>query len=264
MVVVVSIVAVVASLSATTAVLAAYAATPPDIVRTKDGGMMRGTIIESIPNERVDIMLSNGESRTIPMTDVVYAGTASADPGAAPPVTARPPPARKTASRPATIRLELKTDQAGLTFHRKLGTSQGYASGGFGGGTEVVTTHLEQVCSAPCAVELPRGSYEFGLSLEGSRVLETGTEFELNGDTRLHGRVESRTGIRVAGWLTIAASIVVGAVVAVYDRQRECDAADICRDRYPYMAPGIIIIAGGGALGAYMALQSDRARIDIR
>ena len=256
-----------AGLPATAPVMAADAAPPPDIVRTKDGGMMRGTIIESVPNQRVDIMLPNGQTRTVTMTDIVYAGPASADPSAAPPVAAPSPPSPKASSGPIihapTVRIELKGDQDGLTFHQMNGSSRGFARGGLAG-TEIETTHHQRLCSVPCEVELPRGTYQFGLTLGGSRVLETGAEFALNGNARLHGRIESRGGVRLTGWMIIASAIVVGAIVAVHDRHKECNAADICDDRFPYALPGLGIMAVGGGLGAYMAVQSDRAEIDIR
>jgi hypothetical protein len=128
-------------------------APPPDIIRTKDGGMLRGTIVEKVPNDHVEILLPNGQSRTVPMADVDYAGPTAGDTGAAPQAPAPPPPAplpaqqsddeetpRATSgSLPATTigagtaRLRLTSDQEGLTFHRKTGTSQGTGTGWYGG-----------------------------------------------------------------------------------------------------------------------------------
>ena len=79
-----------------------------------------------------------------------------------------------------------------------------------------------------------------------------------------YGRVESRAGVRLAGWLTLAGAIAVGTVVTLYHHRRECDDLNYCKDRYPYALPGVGVIAIGLGFGAYMALQSDRAEIDIR
>lgn len=57
---------------------AAAAETPPDVVHMKNGGMLRGTISEKIPGERVVITLPNGEERTVPMKDVKCARYGSA------------------------------------------------------------------------------------------------------------------------------------------------------------------------------------------
>jgi hypothetical protein len=56
--------------------------TPPDVVYKKDGTIMRGTIIERVPNGSVEIMLPNGQSRKIDMKDVEYAGPVSETPAA--------------------------------------------------------------------------------------------------------------------------------------------------------------------------------------
>lgn len=48
--------------------------TPPDLVLLQDGGMVRGTIVESLVNEHVDIRLVDGQTRHFPWEDVKYAG----------------------------------------------------------------------------------------------------------------------------------------------------------------------------------------------
>src|SRR5688572_540615 len=60
--------------------IAAADGTPPDIVRLRNGGMLRGTIVELKPGETVEILLLNGETRKIPMADVEYAGPAETPP----------------------------------------------------------------------------------------------------------------------------------------------------------------------------------------
>ena len=49
----------------------------PDIVRKKDGGILRGTIEEMVPKGEVKIVLPSGEKRSIPMSEVDFAGPAS-------------------------------------------------------------------------------------------------------------------------------------------------------------------------------------------
>src|SRR4051812_43719691 len=48
--------------------------TRPDIVRLKDGGMVRGVIDEKVPGEYVVITTPSGSSRRFPWSDVSYAG----------------------------------------------------------------------------------------------------------------------------------------------------------------------------------------------
>lgn len=67
-------------------------ALPPDVVRLKNGGMVRGTILEIVPDAHVQIRSATGELRQYPMKDVLYAGAAANDPAVAPqPAGAVPP-----------------------------------------------------------------------------------------------------------------------------------------------------------------------------
>jgi hypothetical protein len=72
----------------------AAAATAPDLVRLKNGGMLRGTIAESEPGQSVTIVLLTGETRKISAADLRYAGPANA----APPAPAQTAPAPPTAA----------------------------------------------------------------------------------------------------------------------------------------------------------------------
>ncbi|HVU05042.1 MAG TPA: hypothetical protein VHE30_25005 [Polyangiaceae bacterium] len=58
-------------------------ASAPDVVMLKDGGLLRGTIAELVPDKRVVIVLITGDKRTFSMKDVTYAGPAANAPGAA-------------------------------------------------------------------------------------------------------------------------------------------------------------------------------------
>lgn len=48
----------------------------PDLVVLRNGGMMRGSIVELVPGDHVLIQLPNGEERRIDMSEVEYAGRA--------------------------------------------------------------------------------------------------------------------------------------------------------------------------------------------
>lgn len=47
---------------------------PTDVVRLKNGGMVRGSIIELAPSSFVVVELKNGETRRFEMSEVEYAG----------------------------------------------------------------------------------------------------------------------------------------------------------------------------------------------
>ena len=55
--------------------LASAPASPPkDIVHLRSGGIVRGTIVESLPGDAVKIQLVTGEIRTIPYSETTYVG----------------------------------------------------------------------------------------------------------------------------------------------------------------------------------------------
>jgi hypothetical protein len=263
----------------------------PDIIRTKNGGMLRGTIVEKVPNDHVEILLPTGQSRTVPMADVEYAGPTAGDPANAPqapapspspaPIPAQPlddeTPRTAAGSRPATAsgagtpRLRLTSDQGGLTFHRKTGTTQGMGTGwmgGFGknpGGPVLVNVQLEnfeRLCTAPCSVDVAEGTYRLGLSLDDGEVIPAEPAFNVHGNMGLHGHIESYAGVRAGGLVIAMASVVAGTVVGLR-RQEECDdVVHYCSSTYPYMMHGLIIMSVGGLVGLIMALQKDEAHID--
>ncbi|MDH5676939.1 MAG: hypothetical protein OEZ06_32785, partial [Myxococcales bacterium] len=57
---------------------------PADLVLLKNGGLVRGTISELVPAEKVVIVTITGEARSYPMAEVEYAGPASGAPSAKP------------------------------------------------------------------------------------------------------------------------------------------------------------------------------------
>src|SRR5690348_6470857 len=66
----------------------------PDAVYLKNGGLLRGAVIESAPGDHVQIALPNGEVRYLPWAEVERV-TVGAAPGAAPAPAAPAPPPEK-------------------------------------------------------------------------------------------------------------------------------------------------------------------------
>lgn len=54
---------------------AAPAIASKDVVRLKNGGIVRGTILESMPNHHVTIQLATGQTRTFRWTEATYVGS---------------------------------------------------------------------------------------------------------------------------------------------------------------------------------------------
>jgi hypothetical protein len=250
----------------------AQAPVPPDLVRTKDGGMLRGTIVEKVPNDHVEIQLANGQTRTVKMSDVEYAGPAASDAGSPPPPPPPPlAPSGITVSVP-TAKLELKSPQHGLTFHSKVGDARGFASGTMwtskGAAPTTVEVHAEsfgRICTAPCAAEVPQGTYRLGLSLDDGDVVATELPLDLKGKLRLEGEYVSKSGTRTAGWIIGIGGQVVGALLAVNSQQNcDTDIAGLCKTEHPTLGIGLGVLLASTVVGLIMVLQRDQAFVTAR
>jgi hypothetical protein len=266
---------------------ASRAAAPPDVVRLKAGGFVRGTLLEAVPGEPVVILLSNGTRRRFEAADVAYAGPDGALSRSPAPADATPPsprgapadapPPRGAPAEPgprpfATVRtgearLRLVATRPGVTFHVQSGESRvnGFAfgwlggHGGWGGAFEGRVSNFARLCTAPCEASLPVGAYRFGLSSGGGKVVEANATAVGDG-ARLVGDYESRAGARAAGAVVAAVGLLAGVtllsvplVQLAFDSSRE-----------PSLAPPIV----GGALlvvslptGLALALLPDVASV---
>ena len=180
----------------------AQSVVPPDVVELTNGGMVRGTIIEHIPGDHVTLQLATGELRTFPADQV---RTVRSD-AAVSPQTPLPRPEPRD-----TVRVQFRArDGAPLTAHRLAAT--GSAVVGVGRHVGVVSIdQFETLCTAPCEVELPRGTYDFGVS-EGSGQARRAdhAHLALLTDSTLDLEYESREGVRTGGWVVFVASLLGG------------------------------------------------------
>lgn len=108
----------------------------PDVVLLKNGGMLRGLIVELVPDQSISLLLPTGETRTIPMDDVSFAGPSEAVPWKRPPEAAPPVPSAPEEKKPEgegiepfitlhgeRARLRLIGKEPNLTVHVKSGTA---------------------------------------------------------------------------------------------------------------------------------------------
>lgn len=146
--------------------------TPPDVVMSPGGGMLRGTIVESVPGQYVVIMLPTGETRRIEWPNVTYAGPAS---GAPQQVQTQTRPSYGAAAQlgttapqfqPSTpaggVHVRFESPQPGITFHRVTGTATATAWGS-GHAIAVRAYSFERLCTAPCELTLDPDSYHLAL-----------------------------------------------------------------------------------------------------
>lgn len=241
---------------------------PPDVVMLQNGGMLRGTISELVPDDYVIIVTIGGETKRIAMSEVKYAGAASQAPGAAP--SGGEMRADQDKIKPmVTIhgkeaRLKLKAPTP-VTFHRRTSSSFAVASGP-GGTATAVGAGYDDICTAPCEISIPAGTYTLALSEPGGRAVETEEPVVIPpGVSEVQGLYTSRSGLRTAGWLIAIGSVIGGTAIALAGIGAEdCDDYEGCTTiSWPMFGGGMGLMVGGTIVGMVMGLTPDKAEIEV-
>jgi hypothetical protein len=239
-----------------------WAASPPDLVALKDGGMVRGTIIELVPSGEVTIELATGEIRTFPMTDVAYAGPADRVSTEAP-VTEPSAPGADLAE----VDFVGRPDQLQLFYHS---SATQVAKSGFvwsGRSWEPVADHggtYRPLCIAPCRTRLPAGRLNLGLAPSGRGVAASDT-VDITGDGVVRAEYRDMSGVRIAGAVTgiaggvIGMGIIFGALVAgIEDSAFGGTVTDVDEG---LVVAGTGVMVAGGVAALIMLFQGDKAEI---
>lgn len=173
----------------------AFAQDALDIVRLGDGSYVRGTIVERVEGVHVIIKTILGEVRTVPFSTITYAGRAD-----------------DAASSERTTRVRFTSEAEGLTAHELAGTSQ-FSVRTYRTFGQVQSASYRPLCMAPCEMEVPRGTYRFGISVgDGDTQMADGGPFNLMDPATLDLEYKSRNGYRIAGWLLAGAALLVPVV----------------------------------------------------
>jgi hypothetical protein len=239
----------------------AQAARPatPDTVRLRNGGLVRGTIVELEPGVHVTVLLPNGELRRIPAAEVLEpSDDASRGPSAPPPdagvradresapeervgARAGDPPLREGAAR---VRLRAERSE-GLTFYGALGDEP-----------------LRALCETPCSPTLPVGNYRLALARPGSPQVAVPGRYGLEDGDVLEGRYHARGGTRAAGWVVLGVSLAAGLGVALAPLFADARTRDGLW--LPAIVGGVVLGGLGALVGALLTGAEDEARVDHR
>lgn len=244
----------------------------PDLVRLKNGSMLRGTIGELVANDHVTVITVTGETRRFSLAEVTYAGPASEAPAPAAIVTPAAAPAKSDAAarhggnmkpdvasgaEAGKARLRLSANSPNVTFYMNTGQVRGgftgYVSGSwhrpdelmFG---EISSRYYKRLCTAPCTATLPEGRHDLALGVDDD-IVSSENKLDLRGDMDIRGEYVDKSSWRTAGIFVFGGSMVAGLVMMLLDRG----------------AGGAIWITGagialaGGVTGGIMLAQSDRA-----
>ncbi len=179
---------------------------PTDIVKLKNGGMIRGKISELIPGDAVVIVTLTGDTRRFPMSEVEYAGpekpaSAPAAPKkTAPKEPAAPESAEPEAEDPATVTVRLESVDDPIEFFGNLETES--------------KEQINSLCKAPCDIPIAPGNYKFALGKPGTKEpLEATPIVRITSPATVRGKFRSRAGLRTAGGLTLFFGTIAGLVI---------------------------------------------------
>ena len=256
-------------------------------MRLQNGGLLRGTITESIPGEYVSIVLVTGEIRKIPMANVKYTGPADAEPAAQPPASAtgtrQQPSSFATSGAPQSAdgtrpfltvrgreaRISFRSRTPNTTFYVKTASATAGADG-----YQVEASGYTRICSAPCEATLPEGSYTFALTTDDKAPVAA-KPIHVSGSQTVHGQLERKRGVRAGGWVIFGAGLVVGTSLLTAGLIADCETeTDDDEFTYDYESPtgctntglvvaGAVTAGVGAVVGLVMALQRDDARITL-
>lgn len=238
----------------------AAAQTPPDVVVLRDGTVFRGTLVER-GSVRVVLMLATGEVREFAGADVESAGP---DPAVAVPVAA--PTAVVPA--PPSVRLHVRGTEPGRTLHRLTESTEiplpGRAS-------RPQLDSMMPICAAPCDVDLPAGTYAFGVSEGSGSAHRAGAPVHLEaGELWVEIEHTDRTGIRVAGWAILGLGAAGGGLIAGFGAASKPPdvglgggGAWLGWDGGTWLGIGLATAGVFALIGALIGITDDHAAISI-
>jgi hypothetical protein len=158
----------------------------PDTVYLKEGGLLRGAIVENVPNDHVTIALPTGDVRRVTWEDVDHVDAAARPaPSAAPPATPKSGP---------LVKVHIASDESVILDRRPAGMDTWVPA-----------------CNAPCDEELPLGD-EYRVAGAGLRATRP---FRLQGEPG--GSVEVRLNAKSTTSFGVGAGVGgLGLVIDAY------------------------------------------------
>lgn len=267
-------------LASTLVVVAAHAQEAPaaepatdaadvDIVRLKNGGLLRGKISELVPGGTVTIVTITGDVRVLQMRDVDYAGPLARDPQAAPaqpPPAAVPPPAPvRQSTRGVTViapeaLVRFRAPEENITFYRRAGSAHAEISGG-----SVFAKGYERICTAPCAAVMPAGreTFAFGPEDKDPKDLEPVTLQSGESEARLS--FKDHSGARIAGWLLLLGGPLIGSTIFYLDLKRaaRCHGEPCESDDLAYQISSLSAFGIGLGVGIPLVRMKDTPVLDV-
>jgi len=252
-----------------------------DVIRLKNGGFVRGTIAELVPNESVTIVTITGETKHFAMSEVEYAGPDSkpSEPGAPAGLPQKPPDnevmhfGSSTAGTKAgedMVEVQLESEPAGAVFYQHSDITTTIDMQYWGRTGLITAIGYKTICTAPCKAELPVGTYALAMSYAGSPPREGAPVQVQKETTRLYGSYVSRSSERRAGIGVGVAGLVAGMAVSgigFAQTKTQCLPNFPCQDvpdpDAGLIAAGIGITLVGMGVAAYLLTRRDEVGLSV-
>jgi hypothetical protein len=128
-------------------------------------------------------------------------------------------------------------------------------------------TSSRVLCTAPCELELPHGSYQVYLD-DGKRKAKVSEPVVIQGDSEMHGGFESRKSLRTFGWSLLGASVAGGVTLLAlggrYCNRSQPNCSDSDAQKGTLLSTsGFLVLLGGGIPGLVFGLKSDRPTVRV-
>lgn len=229
---------------------------PPDLVRLNNGGLLRGTIIEAIPGEKVVILLPSGETRTLAGDEFEYAGPASEAPAplAAPPTAEPAAPEPQVTVRTRKARLSLQSPGDQLTWHLTRVDGIAVGTGGF-----AVAQAFDRLCTSPCEAEVPVGDHWLALSRPDGPPISARRSINVTGDGTLEGVYEDHSTRQLVGGSLFFVGLLGGLALTTVPLLT----IDNDEDYAPYGITGAIVSVVGVVAGLIIS-KPNEARVTFQ
>lgn len=235
----------------------------PDVVRLRDGGLLRGTIAELVAGNHVTIVVVTGETRRVAAADFTFAGPVEEAPRATPTTTAviPQPPAVDTppppSAAPATSTVPVAS-RARVRFRTREGERIVVDAASETSGTP----SYARVCTTPCATTIPIGAYHVALTRRGFPRLTVEHLLPIEDRDLVTVEYETRGGTRFGGYVVIGVTAAAGIGIAL----APFAADERSRDGLfaPAIVGGVAIAAIGVLIGLLMHGTDDAAHASVK
>lgn len=251
-------------LSSLSGVAAAQANPIPDVVRTRDGGMVRGTIVERAADGTITLLLVTGGVRTFSPTEIAYAGPSPVVPSpsrSAPPASPPPAPTSRDAE-PRTFDVSVRAHgERRLRVHLVSGEATARSYGSSGVVASARAFEFRQACVLPCTLQLPFGSHRLALSVDSREPAVSEDYIDVNRNVALRasfsdGRPRRRRGLGIGSTLMVVGAGVGLTAIPVRLGPSSCEPGEGCGDLGRAIALGSVGLAMfiGGWVGMIMGM----------